>query len=85
LTGYDGSTKLGSNSYQTNYSNGSIALGTNNPNYENYLFTPTYTKPLSVINAGSRSWPYGGASRRTGQAAYRTGQAAYRTGQDKLY
>jgi hypothetical protein len=57
--------------------NGSIALGTNNPNYENYLFTPTCTKPLLVINAGSRSWPYGGASRSMGQALLGIGEDAF--------
>jgi hypothetical protein len=74
LTGYDGWTKSGSNSYQTDDSNGSIALGTNNPKYQIYLYTPTYTKPLLVINAGSRSWPYGGASRSIGQALLGMGE-----------
>jgi hypothetical protein len=42
-----------------------------------YLHTPTYTKPLLVINAGSRGSPYGGISRSIGQPLLGIGEDGF--------
>ncbi len=65
LTVYDGWTKSGNNLYQTNYLSGNIAIWTNNPVFQTYIHSPTYSKPLLVLNAGTD--PGGGTGRAIGQ------------------
>jgi hypothetical protein len=65
LTVYDGWTKSGNDIYQTNFSTGNIGIGINSSLFKTYIHTPTYSKPLLVLNAGLD--PGGGTGRTIGQ------------------